>query len=227
VAGGQAREGQASARTFRLSLGTPVAGSISGEASGWQEGLSLRQPCKNLAMAVLGRQILVAGGRYRPGRFLASAELGEPLGGWNHLPPLPQALDGLRGAGLEGRACLVGGFDGEPRRTACQGAWRSPASDWCVDRRLGFHLAWYDPTVHLGPSARPLLTPTWKADITNIAMTGLKGLGFPISDPAPEGRNFYLKFFACPSGIDPVVSARRALSPLLVLQMGGSVVRLP
>ncbi len=222
VAGGETSQGEPSARVFRLRVGAWAEGRPLREVRRWDEGPPLRQARKNFAMAVLGRQVVVAGGWLRPGQFLASVESGDPAAGWNYLPPLPQALDGLRAAGLDGRACLAGGYDGAPRQVVQQGAWRGRHSAWRVDRRSGFHLAWHDETDRPGRSAVPLLSAPWKADITNISMTGLRDLGFPVSDPAPEGRNFYLKFFACPSGIDPVVSARRAMAPLLVLQMAGA-----
>jgi len=222
VAGGETRQGEASARVFRLQVASPGGGRTPCWSAGWQEAPPLRQARKNFAMATLGRRIVVAGGWVRPGLFLASVEEGDGLGGWSELPPLSRARDGLRAACLDGRILLAGGHDRVPRAEVGQGAWHTPKSAWRVDRRLGFHLAWHDERERSGTPARPLLSEPWKADITNIAMTGLRDLGFPIRHPAPEGLNFYLKFFECPAGVDPLVSAGRALSPLLVPQMAGS-----
>ncbi len=221
VAGGETRQGEPSARVFRLQWASPGEGRSPSWSACWQEAPPLRQARKNFAMAPLGRRIVVAGGWVRPGVFLASVEEGDGLGDWSELAPLSEARDGLRAACLEGRILLAGGHDRVPRAEVEQGAWRTRSSAWRVDRRLGFHLAWHDERERPGTPARALLSPPWKADITNIAMSGLRDLGFPIRHAVPEGLNFYLKFFECPAGVDPLVSARRALSPLLVPQMAG------
>ncbi len=221
VAGGETRQGEASARVFRLQFASPSEGRPPSWSACWQEAPPLRQARKNFAMATLGRRIVVAGGWVRPGVFLASAEEGDGLGDWSELAPLSEARDGLRAACLEGRILLAGGHGRVPRSEVDQGAWNTLNSAWRVDRRLGFQLAWHDERQRSGTPARALLSAPWKADITNIALSGLQDLGFPIRQAAPEGLNFYLKFFECPAGVDPLVSARRALSPLLVPQMAG------
>jgi len=221
VAGGETRQGEASARVFRLQWASPGQDRSPSWSACWQEAPPLRQARKNFAMAALGRRIVVAGGWVRPEVFLASVEQGDGLGAWSGLPPLSEARDGLRAACLEGRILLAGGHDRVPRAEVDQGAWKTRMSAWRVDRRLGFHLAWHDERERSGTPARALLSAPWKADITNIPVTGLRDLGFPIRQAAPEGLNFYLKFFECPAGVDPLVSARRALSPLLVPQMAG------
>lgn len=113
---------------------------------------------------------------------------------------------------------LLGGYDGQQRDTVTRGLWRSTDSAWRIDGDLRFHLA------SLGDwPGRPVpglgFEPDWIPDITNIPLSGLQGLGFPVAG-TPEGKTFYLKFFRFPEGLDPARSARLVLEPTLAFQMG-------
>lgn len=206
VAGGARRSGRSVRRTFRYRMGA------------WEEGLPLPQERSGGSLALLGDRLVVAGGTAGPGqRALDKVLVGRPSTAWEELPPI-LARPGVRAIGLQGRIYLLGGAHPE---VLC-GAWRSDLHGWVPERDLGFHLAEFGEPERPGSPTDPILSPAWKADITNIALTGLQGLGFPIRDPQPEGKTFYLKYFAYPAGLDAAASARRALLPLAALQTGGA-----
>ncbi|HQG28472.1 MAG TPA: hypothetical protein PLY73_07920, partial [Candidatus Ozemobacteraceae bacterium] len=79
---------------------------------------------------------------------------------------------------------------------------------WAVDGKLGFHFAFFDATEHAPddswktvPVAQVSPNPApGAADITNIDLDGIRGLGFPLpARPGPGSFTFFLKFFEFPA----------------------------
>ncbi|MBP7633114.1 hypothetical protein KBA41_03010 [Candidatus Ozemobacteraceae bacterium] len=95
---------------------------------------------------------------------------------------------------------------------------RAEGPAWAVDEKLGFHFAFFDaeghtaddvwkaiPTVKVSP-----IPATGAADITNIDLDGLRGLGFPVpARPGPGSFTFFLKFFGFPAWLDSTAAANR------------------
>jgi sialidase-1 len=102
----------------------------------------LPAPLAQMAGALVGRHVHVAGGIETPDATTASArhwrlDLGAPERGWEPLPPLPAAGRILpTAAAIDGAFYLVGGCSlaadgaGRPARTYLRDAWRFAAGTW-------------------------------------------------------------------------------------------------
>lgn len=211
VAGGQDAQGNGLAWVLRYDPGQDR----------WVDLPPMGTARRNFALTRLGENVVAAGGWNRvgegPTEFPPSAEVFDGTK-WTRLPDLPNPRDGVRGVAALGSVWLFGGYDGQPRATGTRGLWRSADSAWRIDGDLRFHLAalgdWPGaPVPGLG------FEPDEEPDITNIPLSGLQGLGFPVTGN-PEGMTFYLKFFRYPEGLDPARSARLVLEPTLAFQMG-------
>lgn len=91
---------------------------------------------------------------------------------------------------------------------------------WAVDGKLGFHFAFFDadehaaddvwkavPAVQVTPNAVP-----GAADITNIDLDGIRGLGFPLpARTTPGSSTFFLKFFEFPAWLSAEAAANRVV----------------
>lgn len=101
------------------------------------------------------------------------------------------------------------------------------AGGWRIDREVRFHHAWFDPSgaTPACPCEDPApagFFPAAEADITNIALSGLLGLGFPVpARDRPERWKFYLKFYAFPEAVDPAATAERVLGGYALARMAG------
>jgi hypothetical protein len=94
---------------------------------------------------------------------------------------------------------------------------------------MKFHLAWLPPDTakppeHTDDDPAPLgFTPPWAPDISNIPLTGIRSLGFPIPNrPSPELQQLYLKFFAYPRELDARASVDKVLRPLVLDRIPGA-----
>lgn len=106
-------------------------------------------------------------------------------------------------------------------------AFAAPPSDWKIDKRLKFHIA-YLPSMQTSGTANEILIPAlnhipvFQPDITNIQYSVITSLGFPL--PARENAEkltLYLKLYQWPKGFDANVSSRRILDPFLLSQVPG------
>lgn len=91
---------------------------------------------------------------------------------------------------------------------------------WAIDGKLGFHFALFDadehaaddvwkavPAVQVTPTAAP-----GAADITNIDLDGIRGLGFPLpARTTPGSSTFFLKFFEFPAWLSAEAAANRVI----------------
>jgi hypothetical protein len=101
-------------------------------AGGWQSGPPLPVPRTEVAAAVSGAEILVAGGYLADGSTTARVDLYDPArAAWRDGPALPRPLNHAAAATLKGRAVVVGGYAGPGRPTTT--AVRLEGSSW---RRL-------------------------------------------------------------------------------------------
>lgn len=218
VLGGQDPEGKALASTLRL------------EGQKWAAGPPMQEARKNFAASVLGPRLVAAGGWDTvegERRFRTSIEgLDSRTGRWAPLGSLEVGRDGVRSVTLSGRVYLFGGYDGGLLDSFETCAWRVPEPGWRLDRGLKFHLACYSEAPQAGEPVRSLgYTRAYEADITNISLAAIRKLGFPLPARSDEEQlNFYLKFFQYPAGLDPRLSARRILQPLLVDRVGSGEV---
>jgi non-specific serine/threonine protein kinase len=99
-------------------------------APSWQQGPPLPTPRTEVAAAVAGSEIVVAGGYLADGRTTGEVDLYDPARRtWRRGPALPQPLNHAAMTTLGGDAVLLGGFAarGNPTTTALRlegGAWR-------------------------------------------------------------------------------------------------------
>src|SRR5262249_37318281 len=99
-------------------------------AQGWQSGPALPVPRTEVAAAVAGSEIVVAGGDLADGKASARVDLYDPKRrAWRRGPSLPQPLNHAAMTALGKSAVLVGGYAGRgnPTRTAARfdgTAWR-------------------------------------------------------------------------------------------------------
>lgn len=99
------------------------------------------------------------------------------------------------------------------------------AGAWAIDDGIKFHFAFFVPTE---PAASGLfenvpvaaLTPDSEpaaADIDNIALEGIRGLGFPLPAAREPGSfTFFLKFFSFPESISSIISTKRVTADYLL-----------
>ncbi|MFZ5812781.1 MAG: hypothetical protein ACOY4F_12105, partial [Thermodesulfobacteriota bacterium] len=99
------------------------------------------------------------------------------------------------------------------------------ARGWRMDPELGVQLAFFRamaprPGRNFLAAPPVLLTPQSTAhgpDITNIALSGILGLGFPLPTTRnPDADVFYLKLFTYPDSLDQVVSTGAVFADFLV-----------
>ena len=99
-------------------------------AGGWQSGPPLPVARTEVAAAVAGREIVIAGGYLADGSTTARVDLYDPVRRrWRAGPALPRPLNHAAAATLDGSAVVVGGYagPGEPTRTAIRldhSVWR-------------------------------------------------------------------------------------------------------
>jgi N-acetylneuraminic acid mutarotase len=107
-----------------------LAASALGAAGGWQAEPPVPLPRTEVAAAVSGSEIVVAGGYVQDGSTTARVDLYDPARrSWRRAPDLPEPLNHASAATLSGKAVLVGGYGASgPTRTAVMlagGAWRA------------------------------------------------------------------------------------------------------
>ncbi|MDQ3162715.1 MAG: kelch motif-containing protein, partial [Actinomycetota bacterium] len=98
-----------------------VSGASAADTERWQRHTALPEPRTEVAAALAGDRIVVAGGFVDNGGNSPRADAySVPDGRWSRLPDLPQAVDHAAAAGLGGRAYILGGYgsDRRPLRTA-------------------------------------------------------------------------------------------------------------
>lgn len=214
VLGGEGPEGVARASVYRYRAG----------GDGWALAAPMEVPRKNFAATALGARIVVAGGWDMVGeRRIFPSEVEVYDGQWRTVGRMA-GRDGCRGVAVYGRAWVLGGFDGATLDDVATLGWSSPASRWAIDAALGFHLGWYAER-DLPPGAAVVTPPAVgyappeRADISNINLTALRGLGFPVPGRDHDERyTFFLKFYRYPTVASAEWSARRVLDPLLALE---------
>ena len=110
-----------------------VAGASAADAERWQRHTSLPEARTEVAAALAGNRIVVAGGFVDDGANSARADVYlVPDNRWSRLPDLPQAVDHAASAGRGGRVYVLGGYgaDRRPLRSAFVlegGGWRELA----------------------------------------------------------------------------------------------------
>jgi Kelch motif len=114
-----------------------VAPRGAGSRAVWQEHAPLPSARTEVAAAVVGSEIAVAGGFNADGSHSARVDVYSPaLDRWRRLPDLPASAHHAMAVGYQGRLYVLGGYghDGRPLRTAfvLQGA------DWQALPRLPF-----------------------------------------------------------------------------------------
>jgi non-specific serine/threonine protein kinase len=107
-----------------------LAAASAAVTGGWQAGPPLPVPRTEVAAAVAGTEIVVAGGYLADGQTTARVDLYDPVRrSWRQGPDLPRPLNHAAAASLRGSAVLVGGYAdvGNPTTTAVRldgDAWR-------------------------------------------------------------------------------------------------------
>ncbi|MBF0501783.1 MAG: hypothetical protein HQM09_16720 [Candidatus Riflebacteria bacterium] len=204
----------------------------------WVDAPAMKMPRKNLAIARLGPRLIITGGlgeRNGSREIIADTEIFDPqTQHWESGDGLVIARDGARMVAADGRLWLFGGFAAVMQNTIETGRWQIPICDWRIDPELRIQLAFFaEPDLAQSLPARlrlssprfPGLAPDGVADITNIRLDQIRGLGFPLPDrPATRPYSFYLKFFKYPPGLDYQISLRRTLDPLLIRESGNESV---
>ncbi len=109
-------------------------------------------------------------------------------------------------------------------------AWGQAAdSGWVVDSGLKMHLGYFVEPEPVIPEAQAATMPVialtpeskeFEPDITNISLSGIRGLGFPLPDrPHPETFTFFLKFFAYPQFLSAAGSFEKIFERFLLSKM--------
>ena len=101
----------------------------------------------------------------------------------------------------------------------CNANPSSNTKGWEIDKYLKFNFAYMPDRTALGlpdtQAEKPKslgLTPIYSADITNINLKGLLGLGFQVPPMEPSDQyNFYIKLFEFPKSFKPEVSTAPVL----------------
>jgi non-specific serine/threonine protein kinase len=112
-------------------LGLLAASSGGAAPAAWEARAPLPLPRTEVAAAVVGTEIAVAGGYNADRSHSARVDMYSPtLDRWRRLPDLPASAHHAMAVGHEGRLYVLGGYghDGRPRRTAFvlqSGRWRS------------------------------------------------------------------------------------------------------
>ena len=112
---------------FFAVVSVAVAAAVGGS---WQAGPPLPVPRTEVAAAVAGGEIVVAGGYLADGTRTARVDLYDPAHGtWRDGPPLPRPLNHAAAASLRGHVVIAGGYArlGTPTTTAVRldgSAWR-------------------------------------------------------------------------------------------------------
>ncbi len=113
-----------------LTFGALAAG-VRAATAEWKQRAPLPAPRTEVAAAVLGTEIAIAGGFNTDRSHSARVDLYSPsLDRWRRLPDLPASAHHAMAVGSEGRLYVLGGYghDGRPRRTAyvyTEGTWRA------------------------------------------------------------------------------------------------------
>lgn len=219
--GGEGKDGRALATVFRYSP----------RDDRWTPAPSLRVARKNFAAERLGRYLVVAGGwnvKDDQRVFLPAIEAFDPARQeWTAIATLETPRDGCRAVAAHGRLFCFGGFNGSVLGSIEEMRWVSRGPRWRIDEALKFHLAWFSSRPPAAPAVLETQPPVGyakptEADITNINLKAIRGLGFPLPEGSEaEKHTFYLKFYEYPTSLDHGRSTRRLLDPLLMYDTSG------
>ena len=186
----------------------------------WRNIAPMPRPRKNFAAVAFRGKIIVAGGwQMINGKhkvFHNAVDIYCPKKNeWTTVEALPKGRDGVRAVAHRNKIYFMGGYDGTITSYVDIGQMVRKV-DWKVDEEIGFHLATFTPKERELKRDRATyrlkehpFVGKGKPDITNIALKGIKGLGFPLPDRKNEEQlTFYLKFYDYPSLFDHQKSAR-------------------
>ncbi len=211
--GGETAAGEGSNETWCL------------EGARWKKLANLAEARRNFTAVRLGRRILVLGGWNIVDDvklYVGRVEMYDTKAkDWLRAGDLETACDGLRAVVWRGRVLCLGGFNGDLLTEVQETRWRSMRSRWRPDPALHYQLAWFDPHRDLPASGVRLevekpLVDTPEADITNIRLTAIRSLGFPLPEvPDEAAQSFFLKRYEYPSMLSERVSERRATGAFL------------
>ena len=108
-----------------------IAFAGSGSVAQWEREAELPTPRSEVAAAVFGHEVAIAGGFAADGTPSAEVDAYSPVADtWRRLPDLPAAVHHAMAAGSRGRLYVLGGYGstGKPRRAAfvlAGGRWRA------------------------------------------------------------------------------------------------------
>ena len=184
----------------------------------WSEIAPMPRPRKNFAALVFRGKIIVAGGwEMKEGKykvFHSEVDVYCPKKNeWATVEPMPKGRDGVRAVAWGNRMYFLGGYDGTLTSYMDIGQLVRSA-DWKVDEEIGFHLATFQGKRKMPKRAGTVIRPKehpfvalGQPDITNIALKGIRGLGFPLPKlPNEDELTFYLKFYDYPPQLDHLKS---------------------
>lgn len=204
----------------------------------WIEKAPMKTARKNFAAASLGRSLIAAGGwdQSQKGRiFISGSEIYDPdRNMWVETGALQEGRDGARACALKGALYLIGGYDGVFRKSIETGHFTTRHSDWKENRELRFHLAFYSENDAFLTDNNSVVIKDIDfgngagADITNINLKAIRGLGFPLpAREKSEDYTYYLKFYKYPSMLSAPISVARCVDSLLLFNTAGGKSLIP
>lgn len=204
----------------------------------WIEKAPMGTPRKNFAAARLGKSVIASGGwdQTQKGRiFISGSEIYDLAHNrWIDTGALQEARDGTRACALKGALYLIGGFDGTFRKSIETGHFATKHSDWKENRELRVQLAtYYDDETFLTDSNSAVMKDIdlgngRGADITNIILKDIRGLGFPLpAREKSEDYTYFLKFYQYPSTLSAPLSVGHCIDSLLLFGTAGGKSLIP